>query len=290
MKHAYLILAHSNEYVLKKLLSSIDDERNDIYVHIDLKSSIDLLSIKKSVSKSRIFIFKEKPIYWGHTSMIDVELFLYSKAVSTMEYSYYHLLSGVDLPLKTQDEIHSFFSRHQGLEFIGFSQAMIDIEKVNKIHLFPKNLRVKENEYSNRLKRKIRTIFIQLQRLCNYNRHKNIEFKFGAIWTSLTHPLVLDLIKERDTFLKLYRYSSCVDEIYKHTFVYNSKYREKVYDINNELNSCLRMIDWYRGDPYTFTIDDFNLLKNSKYFFARKFDQNIDRDIIDKLCDNLESK
>lgn len=36
-KHAYLIIAHNNWYVLEKLIRLIDDERNDIYLHIDIK-------------------------------------------------------------------------------------------------------------------------------------------------------------------------------------------------------------------------------------------------------------
>lgn len=36
-KHAYLIIAHNQFALLKELLKSIDDERNDIYIHIDKK-------------------------------------------------------------------------------------------------------------------------------------------------------------------------------------------------------------------------------------------------------------
>ena len=28
-------------------------------------------------------------------------------------YEYYHLISGVDLPIKTQDDIHDFFNKHK---------------------------------------------------------------------------------------------------------------------------------------------------------------------------------
>ena len=40
MKHAYLIIAHSDIEVFKTLISLIDDVRNDIYVHIDQKVDI----------------------------------------------------------------------------------------------------------------------------------------------------------------------------------------------------------------------------------------------------------
>lgn len=34
MKHAFLIIAHNEYPVLEVLLSMLDDERNDIYLHI----------------------------------------------------------------------------------------------------------------------------------------------------------------------------------------------------------------------------------------------------------------
>ena len=33
-KHAYLILAHEDTLVLRRLLELIDDERNDIFIHL----------------------------------------------------------------------------------------------------------------------------------------------------------------------------------------------------------------------------------------------------------------
>ena len=35
MKHAFLILAHDEVDLLKLLVGSLDDPRNDIYVHMD---------------------------------------------------------------------------------------------------------------------------------------------------------------------------------------------------------------------------------------------------------------
>lgn len=37
MKHAYLLLTHEFSPILETLIRMIDDERNDIYVHIDKK-------------------------------------------------------------------------------------------------------------------------------------------------------------------------------------------------------------------------------------------------------------
>ena len=44
-KHAYLIIAHSNLEQLQQLLLLLDDPRNDIYIHLDLKSKLDIKKI-----------------------------------------------------------------------------------------------------------------------------------------------------------------------------------------------------------------------------------------------------
>ena len=56
-KHAYLIIAHSNLEQLHKLLLLLDDPRNDIYIHLDLKSKLD---IKKITPPAR-----PKTAVWG---------------------------------------------------------------------------------------------------------------------------------------------------------------------------------------------------------------------------------
>ena len=38
MKHAFLIIAHNEYPILEVLLSMLDDERNDIYLHIDKRA------------------------------------------------------------------------------------------------------------------------------------------------------------------------------------------------------------------------------------------------------------
>ena len=107
MKHAYLIMAHNEPEILQLLLSSLDDERNDIYVHIDRKASFDA-----SVFRTLKSHFQVLPIHidacWGDFSLVEIELALFKEAYSKGSYAYYHLLSGVDLPIKSQDYIHNY--------------------------------------------------------------------------------------------------------------------------------------------------------------------------------------
>ena len=42
MRHAYLIIAHADFELLENLLSVLDYEDNDIFIHIDKKVSYDI--------------------------------------------------------------------------------------------------------------------------------------------------------------------------------------------------------------------------------------------------------
>lgn len=56
---------------------------------------------------------------------------------------------------------------------------------------------------------------------------------------------------------------------------------------NNHL-ACARLIDWQRGNPYVFKMQDFDLIKNSPAMFARKFDMDVDSEIIDKVLQSIK--
>ncbi len=64
-RHAYLIMAHNEFHMLKKLINELDDERNDIYIHIDRKTKrVDKGEITSWAKKSGIFFIHRINIYW----------------------------------------------------------------------------------------------------------------------------------------------------------------------------------------------------------------------------------
>ncbi len=84
---------------------------------------------------------------------------------------------------------------------------------------------------------------------------------------------------------KHFKHTLCADEIFLHTMIQTSPYKDMV------INNSLRFIDWERGNPYTFTIEDYSKLMNTPDLFERKFDENKDSDIINAilrevLCEN----
>ena len=61
-KHAYLIIAHNNWKILERLLILLDDNRNDIYLHIDRKS--DLINFSNNVHNANLSVFHEIDVRW----------------------------------------------------------------------------------------------------------------------------------------------------------------------------------------------------------------------------------
>lgn len=289
-KHAYLIMAHNNLRILQVLLMLLDDERNDIYIHIDKKvKSFNFEQYKNICHNSQIiFVKKRIDIRWGRCQQTDAEMALFTEAYSYYHYDYYHLISGVDLPLKTQDEIHAFFQGYSE-NFISFSNP-ISHSTYERLSLFY-HIPVKHMKSSI-----VEHFFRQIQRILGVNRFRKWErrgytFEKGANWVSLTNDAVGLLIRERKTIRKMTRFSHCADEVYKQIIL--KKAGVPIYKDHEGNTVSMRYTDWSRGDgnhPYVFRMADYELLLGSDKLFARKFDQQVDFQIVEAIFQRITGK
>ncbi len=276
-KHAYLIITHNDFESLKQLLAQLDDDRNDIYIHIDKKSGIiDNEEIRRNVRKSEIFFVPRMNVSWGHSSLVKCELTLLKEATSREHYHYYHLLSGVDFPLKSNDEIHAFF-RDRDDEFISYSVADDKvngwIDRVKYYYPFMK-WEGKRNPATDRLRdrivKKLRyldMVAVDKQKRIGVDRtlrYKGMVIIKGDQWFSITDDFARFLLSKRRKILRMAFMTFAFDEFFVGTLAYNSEFRNRIN------GSCLRKIDWSRGNPYEFEYKDLEELLNCSELFARK--------------------
>lgn len=297
MKHAYLIMAHNQFHILEVLLKLIDDERNDIFLHIDKKvSNFDFNHFKNVVKKSNLYFTKRYDIRWADISQTMATVNILEEAVKNKQiYKYYHLLSGVDLPLKNQDQIHAFFENKNN-EFIHFcskENRKIVMDRYIYMHFFTKYLREKNKVY--KILRLIDKIIYLFQKIVSvkYNKYNKLKIKVGASWFSITEKFAEYVIENKNNILKLYNHTKMADESFLQTLVYNSNFRKNLYKKgveNDDYMACLRYIDWTRGNPYVWKISDYDNLVNSNYLFARKFDEKESKELIDKIYNKLNIK
>lgn len=115
-KHAYCIIAHHQWVLLKKLIGLLDDDENDLYLHIDAKSIEDFHRFGgiKTNHSSLIIIDNPIDVEWSDVSLCDAEVSLFKKVLeSNVGYQYVHLISGEDLPLMNQNKIHDYFKNRE---------------------------------------------------------------------------------------------------------------------------------------------------------------------------------
>lgn len=150
--------------------------------------------------------------------MVDCELNLLQEASSRMKYDYYHILSGQDLPIKTQDYIHEFFDSVGEKEFVGFYSTKFSCDdRVRLCHLFCEYIGKSSAGFFCSLE----SLFIRLQRMLHISKNINVSFQKGTNWASITDSLAKDLVLHRKWIEKIFRFSFAPDELYKQTFIIN---------------------------------------------------------------------
>lgn len=284
-KHAYMIIAHNEFELLEILVRLLDDPRNDIYVHIDAKvQNFDFAYFQGLVRCSKLqFTPRRLSVTWGDSSQVMTELLLLQTAVAGEEpaqpYAYYHLLSGVDLPIKSNDEIHAFFEENDGKEFVHFSENEPDpafATRIRYYHLFRKK--------RNLLTKVLAQIAFRLQVLLRVDRLKgqDLTVQKGTNWFSITGAFARYIVSQADRVKRLFAYSYCGDEVFVQTMLVNSPFAANLYmpNCNNNQMACARLIDWERGKPYVFRMADYDEIMRSSAMFARKFSMQTDPEIV----------
>ena len=284
-KHAYMIIAHNEFALLETLVRLLDDPRNDIYIHIDAKVrdfDFDFFRTLTEYSKLR-FTSKRISATWGDVSLVNTEMLLLQTAVAgedpTQPYAYYHLLSGVDLPIKSNDEIHAFFELNSGKEFVHFSKNEPDpgsAARIRYYHFFRK----KRNFFTKVLAQ----VAFRLQVLTQVDRLKGqgLTIQKGTNWFSITGAFAKYITAHTDEIQRRFSYCYCGDELLVQTMLVNSPFAGNLYmpNCNNDQMACARLIDWERGRPYVFRMTDYDEIMRSPAMFARKFSMQTDPEIV----------
>lgn len=287
-KHAYMIMVHEQPQLLKKLLSALDHKRNDIFLHIDLKSSIDGMDISGICRYSNVYLTERICVFWGGYSQIRAELILLKTALKTGCYDYYHLLTGVDFPLLSQEEILQYFDNNEGKEFISLTKCPC-IERVK--FYYPFQDKFNRHHFIGIVLRKIG---VSLQTLFQIDRTKKCSLKwgYGSAYFDITDDVARYICSQEKLIQSIFKDTFCADEIFLQTIYLNSPFFESkkrnksikkhphINDLSLDIN---RAIDFSRGNPYTYKIDDLKELCESGCFFARKCDYEKYPELIDAL-------
>lgn len=289
MRHAYLITAFNNFRILKKLITLLDDRRNILYLHIDKKvQHFDPREFAPLATRSTLVFAPRMVVNWAGCSHVVCTLELLKQALGS-SFDYCHLISGTDLPLKTQDAIDAFFTRHAGREFVDFAPENDALAKFkcDFYHFFVDNRWYRRNLLLKALNHGL----VRFQRLLKVKRSR-VELKHGSAWFSITPDLARYVLENEKMITRNYRFTIAPDECFLQTLVYHSPFKDRVYRYQERYYGNARFIDWTRrqkSSPYTFRSADFPALVGADegICFARKFDEAVDFEVVEKLFEHL---
>ena len=281
MKQAYLIVAHRDDLTFRTLISMLDDENNDIFIHMDIKNkTYKKEEIETMIQKSSVYHTKRTNVQWGGYSQINAELVLLRFATNIGRYDHYHLLSGQDLPIQKQEIIQEFFISNSDKEFVGFDDNVFEYgDRVYYRYFF------QETIGRNGKLRKVDNELLKLQKALNIRRNQDIQFQKGVNWFSITDKFARYVIDKENWIKKVFNWSYCGDEVFLQTILINSDFIDNLYysKFDDSDISTMRKIDWKRGKPYVFKHHDLVELESSGLMFARKFDCTVDERIIQEI-------
>lgn len=275
MKHAYLIIAHNNFPLLERLVRFLDSENADFYIHIDAKvKDFDFGAFAAVPVRSKITFTERHNIRWGHFSMVEAELSLLRASVAE-GYDYYHLLSGVDIPVKSREYIESYFEKAPEKNYVNFFHEVISKEDLWRVKFhYPCQ---RWNIRKPAVRRTLRNVTAGAQLVLGVDRTRKYGgtvFQKGTQWWSITHAFAAYILSREADVYRYFQDTYCPDELFVQTLMVNSPFADTLPEnsFTNSQGSCLRYIDWKRGNPYTFTSKDYDeLIKTpSNALFARK--------------------
>ena len=162
----------------------------------------------------------------------------------------------------------------------------IAVKRKGKIKMnmyFPNWMRSK-NFFVRCLKMGYINIALHLGNLLDRKNTLNVDFYYGSQWWTLSYECAKEIydILLKGEYIDYYKGSLVLDESIFQTIYMNSRFKDKYYD-------KLTYVNW-KGQinhPKTFTIEDCDELEKVNYLMARKFDEDFDDKIINKLYDEL---
>ena len=308
MQKNYLILAHKNPLQLGRMIERLDDGASKFFIHLDAKTPIEPFAACLEGAHIR-FIEKRERCVWGDFSIVQATIRLMEAASN--EQGLFILMSGQDYPIQSQGYINDFLQCNKEFDFIEIEpleekwKPKMVKDKLEHYHILHSEERGHSNCYAPfahcSVFQKLRTLTHLLKgRLSQKNfrllcslpkRVAPFERQYAGsqFWafSERTFYAVLNYIREHKAALEgYYKYTSSSDEIYFHSVLMNLVAKDSTI----KLKDPITYVNYFRKNN-VFITEDFEKLSSAKgKLFARKFDTDIDIEILNKLDSYQENE
>lgn len=268
---AYLILVHRLPQQFKRMFVALYDSENYYLINIDKKADATIGEDIRGFLKdyTNVSILTSENVTWGGYSMVQAELdgikYLLNEDIN---WEYFINLSGQDYPLKSQEIIRNYLTNNKDKNFIKIAnQKNIRPETMNRIEHYYEE--ANDNSVTSTHKRPYLD---------------NVTPYIGGQWMILTRKCCefISTSSEVKKYEDYYANTLIPDESFFQTVLMNSSFDGTL--VNNDKRAIIWVAD---GDiklrPKTYTDADYDFLVIGENLFARKFDDDVDEKIINRL-------
>lgn len=308
MQKNYLILAHKNPLQLSRMIERLDDGASKFFIHLDAKTPIEPFAACLEGAHIR-FIEPRERCVWGDFSIVRATIHLMEAA--SKEQGIFILMSGQDYPIQSQGYINDFLERNKEFDFIEvepleekWKPKMVK-DKLEHYHILHSEERGHSNCYApfahcsvfqklrtlthllkGRLSRKNFRLLCSLpKRVAPFER----QYAGSQFWafSERTFYAVLNYIREHKAALEeYYKYTSSPDEIYFHSVLMDLVAKDSTIKLKEQIT----YVNYFRKNNVFITEDSEKLTSAKGKLFARKFDTDIDIEILNKLDSYQENE
>jgi hypothetical protein len=297
MALAFVILAHKNARQVARLFRAVHRSGDVVVLHFDRRADPALHRLGRELARthSNVVLLRSRSIFWGGYQIAAVQIEAIAAALRISDHWHHFInLTGQDFPIKPIGQLDAYLAAQPNANYVSWFDPLASPlwqnarERLTRYYFeWPWLERVLRLRGVGRRLRQLLHWQNQLPHIPGLSR-KWPEFQYygganqvvlsrsGARYLS-TDPAALRIVR----WLK---HAALVDEIVFQTVLLNGPLAPTV------INDHLHEIDFPAHSPHprTFRSDDFDRLVQSPDFFARKFDEAVDAQILDRLTQHLE--
>lgn len=288
MNHAFLIQAHKSPELLRRILLRLEKENHYFFINIDKKVKNIQWYQEYIKDIKNIELISYMNVMHGGFSQVKCTMMQLQYANSqTIDFQYYHTISGQDYPCVSMETFDAFFEDNDR------SYMMLDtVEEADEW---------KQNKYPHRLDHwyfmdvfnkpwmcKIHLAGI-IRRLIYWVPRKKFDQNLiwgGWNWFSLHEDVVrfiTDFFDNNQSFIKRFYNTTSSDEL-----VFSSIIYPYVDVLKIEKRNSLRYIDWnpkreYSTLPLILDERDYDDIVSNGAFFCRKVDAEQSKRLLEML-------
>jgi hypothetical protein len=292
MALAYLILAHKNARQVARLFETLYRPQDTIVLHFDRRAGRELHELGATWARQyqNVHVLRPRTILWGGYEMAAVQIEAAATALrASAQWTHFINLTGQDFPIKPLAQLEAKLQATPEASYVSWFDPVFKPlwknarDRLSFYYLewpwLDRLLRVPG------LGRRLRRLLgweSRLPHLPGYRREwPDFRYFGGANHVILSRAAATYLARDPEArrIIRWLKHSAHANEIIFQTVLLNSPQAPRI------INTHLREVDFAPNSPHprTFTIKDFERLTASPMYFARKFDEQVDRQILEWL-------